>query len=69
MERWGLRCAWAEVVRTVGGQREGGLPSGVDRPRAQAPTMGRGMLAYRPINLVLMMINSCSYNTNDLMFI
>ena len=27
------------------------------------------LLAQRPITLVLMMINSCSYSTNDLMFI
>ena len=26
------------------------------------------MLAQRPITLVLMMINSCSYSTNDLVF-
>jgi len=26
------------------------------------------MLAQRPITLVLMIINSCSYNTNDLVF-
>ena len=26
------------------------------------------VLAQRPITLVLMMINSCSYNTNDLVF-
>ena len=28
----------------------------------------RKLLAQRPIALVLMMINSCSYNTNDLVF-
>jgi len=28
-----------------------------------------GVLAHRPITLVLMMINSCSYSTNDLVFI
>ena len=27
------------------------------------------LLAQRPITLVLMMINSCSYGTNDLVFI
>ena len=27
-----------------------------------------GVLAQRPITLVLMMINSCSYSTNDLVF-
>ena len=27
------------------------------------------VLAQRPITLVLMMINSCSYSTNDLVFI
>ena len=27
------------------------------------------VLAQRPITLVLMMINSCSYSTNDFMFI
>ena len=27
-----------------------------------------GVLARRPITLVLMMINSCSYSTNDLVF-
>ena len=27
-----------------------------------------GLLAQRPITLVLMMINSCSYSTNDLVF-
>ena len=27
------------------------------------------LLAQRPITLVLMMINSCSYNSNDLVFI
>ena len=29
----------------------------------------RTLLAQRPITLVLMMINSCSYSTNDLVFI
>ena len=28
----------------------------------------KGLLAQRPITLVLMMINSCSYGTNDLVF-
>ena len=28
----------------------------------------RRLLAQRPITLVLMMINSCSYSTNDLVF-
>ena len=27
------------------------------------------LLVQRPITLILMMINSCSYNTNDLVFI
>ena len=33
-----------------------------------APTLEKEMLAQRPSTLVLMMINSCSYSTNDLIF-
>ena len=31
-------------------------------------SLGQILLAQRPITLVLMMINSCSYSTNDLVF-
>ena len=36
--------------------------------KSQTGNVVANMLARRPITLVLMMINSCSYSTNDLVF-
>ena len=51
----------------------GYMPNGLPIDRAGRPTAGLQpqrlfLLAQRPTTLVLMMINSCSYSTNDLVF-
>ena len=38
------------------------------KTEADKGTVGRLVLAQRPITLVLMMINSCKYSTNGLVF-
>ena len=43
-------------------------PEETTRCFEQQAQVQRELLAQRPITLVLMMINSCSYSTNDLMF-
>ena len=45
---------------------ECGCGEGLGSHECQGRTSG--LLAQRPITLVLMMINSCSYCTNDLVF-
>ena len=52
--------AWGVFMAAKRGDREGGVGAGRDG--------GMELLAQRPITLVLMMINSCSYSTNDLVF-
>ena len=49
-----------------------GWPRVVDAPDGPLGVVdfsGKALLAQRPITLVLMMINSYSYSTNDLVFI